>query len=325
MKELHRKATKRLEHLPNVSGVGFGLKEQDGKRTNQWAWRIYVTQKLPKHLLAPQERAPSQLFGFSTDVIVRKHTLPNRGTRVNPGESIANSKGVPGTLGCLVQKENEETWHLLTNAHVLLGQNASKGDPIWLIDYQPDGSYQCHLIGETDQTEIGVVRYQGVQYFIDGALGRLKSTVQVRHHFPNKRWEVIGSRFPNIGEKVTKIGAGSGLTSGIVADICYPDVAYIGRKSFVAPNQILISPLTFGDSFCKAGDSGAIVLDESNKVIGLLWGNNAKGEGIACHIAPVLQALEIKIEKPGLNFLQKIWQRLMDQFHESVKSSTYAS
>jgi hypothetical protein len=61
-------------------------------------------------------------------------------------------------------------------------------------------------------------------------------------------------------------------------------------------NQLLIRPLTESrgpSSFCEKGDSGAIVEDEAGRPIGLLWGRNHRGEGLAAPIGPVLEALDI--------------------------------
>lgn len=318
----YQKVAKRLEHLPNMSGLGFGLKERNGKLTQEMSWRIYVSQKIPEQLLLPEDRIPSELYGMQTDVIARRNTHQTKGIKVHPGELIANSKGVPGTLGCLVRKRDENIWYLLTNAHVLSGQKALIGEPIWLIDYQPDGTYQCHLIGKTIQMEIGIIMYKGGRYFIDCALGQLESGTQTSHRFASSVLDMDGTDIPNIGEKVIKIGAGSGLTHGIITDICYPDHAYINRKSFEAPNQILIAPAQPGDIFSRAGDSGSIILNEANKAIGLLWGSNAKGEGIACHITPVLKALDIRIEKPRLNIKQNIMRFIATWLKKFEKPKT---
>lgn len=329
MMEIWKRRLKYAERLlgavPNVSGIGFGLKERNERLTRQWAWRIYVSKKLPNQFLEHTMRIPDRVFGFDTDVIVRQRTQSTRARVVQPGEKIANSQGVPGTLGCLVKNAKENNWYLLTNAHVLLGRNASKSEAIWQIKEETDGSYQCHLIGKTMRTKIGTITLDGEQYFVDGALGCFESGVQLEYRFPKVLWNIDGARFPEVGESVKKIGSSSGLTHGVVVDISYPDYAYVEGKSLKAPNQILIAPIEENVPFSGAGDSGAVLLDDSNQVVGLLWGNNAKGEGIACHIMPVIKALEIRIEKPNFNSMQKIKQCIGDWYQKVfVTDNEYA-
>jgi hypothetical protein len=57
-----------------------------------------------------------------------------------------------------------------------------------------------------------------------------------------------------------------------------------------------LKPLDQNKVFSADGDSGAVVVDAANKAIGLLWGTNVRGEGIACPIAPVLYAMNITLE-----------------------------
>lgn len=228
-----------------------------------------------------------------------------------PGIAIANSKGVPGTLGCLVKGREDNTWGLLSNYHVLYGKKASKDEPIWLIDYQADGEYQCREIGKTQQAKIGIMEIWEEKYFVDCAVGKLNGGLTQRHRFSHTAFSAEGAASANIGERVKKIGAATGLTYGIISDIRYPDHAYVDVKSYNAPNQILVSPEEPYRTFSQKGDSGAVLLNEQNQVVGLLWGCNANGEGVACHIAPVLKALNVKIERPAMHFLQKVigWYR----------------
>lgn len=229
-----------------------------------------------------------------------------------PGLTIANSKGVPGTLGCLVKSEDDEMWGILSNYHVLLGKKAEYGETIWLIDHWENGTYQCKEIGQTKKAKIGIMSMHGEQYFVDCAVGNLHATVKQRHHFPHTNWFAEGSAFPSIGERIKKIGAVTGLTYGVVTDIRYPDQAFVDGKSYNAPNQILISPQEPYPAFSREGDSGSVLLNDQNRVVGLLWGCNANGEGVACHIAPVLKALKVNIERPPFLFFQKMTQSIID-------------
>jgi hypothetical protein len=48
-------------------------------------------------------------------------------------------------------------------------------------------------------------------------------------------------------------------------------------------------------AFAEDGDSGALVVDDRNRAVGLLWGKSrrSRSEAFACHIQPVLECLNV--------------------------------
>jgi hypothetical protein len=54
---------------PNVNAVDVGLKFKDGQLTDELAIRVHVKRKLPREELQAHELFPTQLGGFSVDVI----------------------------------------------------------------------------------------------------------------------------------------------------------------------------------------------------------------------------------------------------------------
>ena len=64
-----RRAWSHCGGLPNVVGVGLGLKEKDRTRTDQLAVVVFVTHKIPKEELVSQELVPRKVGGLETDVI----------------------------------------------------------------------------------------------------------------------------------------------------------------------------------------------------------------------------------------------------------------
>ena len=91
-----------------------------------------------------------------------------------------------------------------------------------------------------------------------------------------------------LGETVRKRGASTGVTTGTISD-----VAFDGTQILIAPN----APAT---KFADFGDSGSVVVDSNDNVIGLLWAVNRNGrtDGVANPIDPVLTALNIKLQAP---------------------------
>jgi len=212
-----------------------------------------------------------------------------RSLSIELGAPITNSKGVPGTLGCFAQTGATNANTLLSSYHVLFGNGAEKNQEISLLKINDNG-LAAIAIGKTCAGKLGIVRFEGDEYYVDCAVAAIADRWWTR----SATGSITGFATAQTGNRVKKWGSASGLTEGIIADIHYPDEAYIGRKVFDAPNQILIKPLNSASKFSLPGDSGAVVLDEQNRIVGLLWGSNASGEGIACHIGPVIQELGLR-------------------------------
>lgn len=58
----------RLLSMPNVVGLGVGLRQVGGQRTDQVCLVVMVNRKLSPALLAPHELIPSELEGVPVDV-----------------------------------------------------------------------------------------------------------------------------------------------------------------------------------------------------------------------------------------------------------------
>lgn len=54
--------------LPNVVGVGVGLRQRGGETLNQVALVVMVQQKQPEALLSPEELLPAEIEGVPVDV-----------------------------------------------------------------------------------------------------------------------------------------------------------------------------------------------------------------------------------------------------------------
>lgn len=96
---------------------------------------------------------------------------------------------------------------------------------------------------------------------------------------------------------VTKTGAGSGTTEGVIVSTTAAEEAMIDGRPVRATQQILVRVTTERGGFSTSGDSGALLSDEHDRIVGMLWGRNARDEGIACHIGPVLALLGIRLAR----------------------------
>jgi hypothetical protein len=302
---LCRHVRRRLRHVAGVIGVGFGLKRTAGVITPEKAWRVYVDAKLPNRDLATSARVPPDLDGCPTDVISRaparvvSAAASARELTDNllvDGGMIANKNGVPGTLGCRAWLDATDQPVVLGSHHVLLGKKAQAGDLVWRVCAGPvEARYVA--IARLHGGKAGIVDYGGDRYFVDAATAAIDPLIaEFESEVPSGP-----AALAVLGSLVSKIGAATGRTAGRIVDICYPDRWFSECESLDAPNQLLIAPTATSDGpgehvFCRTGDSGSVVRDGCGSVVGLLWGSNARGEGVACHIAPVMDALAIRLE-----------------------------
>jgi hypothetical protein len=68
IESVKQKWEKRLLKLANVTGVGIGKKYVKGKPTNETCIVVFVTRKLTKEALKPQDIVPAEIEGVKTDV-----------------------------------------------------------------------------------------------------------------------------------------------------------------------------------------------------------------------------------------------------------------
>lgn len=207
--------------------------------------------------------------------------------RVRPapgGVSIGHYKITAGTLGCLVRDQGGSV-SILSNNHVLANSNnANLLDPV----YQP-GPYD----GGTSYDEIGKVSKwvpldSNAVNYVDAAVATPNNPNDVRPDILNIG-RVAGQATPALGLAVKKSGRTTGLTSGTIVILrAYVQVNYGPVGTLTFDDQIVIQP----SGFSTGGDSGSLVVDQSNKAIGLLFaGSNTFT--LVNPIYRVVQALNI--------------------------------
>jgi hypothetical protein len=276
-------------------GVGYGLKEVAGLATDDPAWRVYVRRKKPSKALFRAERLPTVIDGVVVDVVEKPATWPSSGSSLMApveGQRVANARGVPGTLGCVAIAFDDESV-MLTSHHVLFGAGSVAGDPVWLVD-ETGRTRSFRALGRSRFGRLGTVAFDGSDYFVDCAVASLEGEAGAADS-----WCAVldSSATAAAGARVWKSGSESGVTEGVVVDVAYPDLAFVEGRARPAPRQILIGPASPGETFTAEGDSGAVLRDERGRVVGLLWGANHRAEGVACHIAPVLDVLKIRMTR----------------------------
>ena len=113
--------------LPNVVGIGVGMKRVRGKPTDELAIVVFVRVKPPE--IKDADRIPGEIDGVKTDVIEVGEVVPHANTtRIRPapgGVSVGNATSLAsiGTYGCLLETTMEPNRYILSNNHVIANSN----------------------------------------------------------------------------------------------------------------------------------------------------------------------------------------------------------
>lgn len=265
----------KLKKYPNVVNLGVGLKEVQGKLTCILCYRVYVREKKAITKLMSDDIIPGQIDGFITDVIeygtveIAMDDKPYRpltgGVQIKNQYWVDNKTRGGGTLGCLVLNNNpddDEPDRIvgLTNEHVaaLNTQDTPEDNEIG----QPWKHICCcccvkNVVGSVLRATKNNHLDCAVINLHDDIIAEIKSAGGI-----NKIAEIgsyKGKAIATAGMKVKKRGAATGLTHGIVKDVAFDS------------NQILIGPDENYERFADFGDSGSIVLNADDRIVGLLW------------------------------------------------------
>jgi len=288
---------KELIHKANVVYVCSGTKVIGGVDTGRDAIVVGVTKKVSLSILKKGDRIPAKIHGKETDVVETGEIKALRTSKHRPapgGVSIGHPNITAGTLGMVIPTNSGR--YILSNNHVLAHSNdASIGDETW----QPgayDGGVSIDVIGhlsdfvpivflgDESTCPIGnsIVRVFNFLAKLFGRITRIRTyadimnTVDCAIAEPINDADVseeilevgipIGFSDAIVGEKVKKSGRTSGLTEGTVSSTdALVNVNYGDGKMATFIDQIMTTAMSEG------GDSGSVVLNEVNEVVGLLF------------------------------------------------------
>ncbi len=296
--------------LPGIQMIGLGAKEQGGQLTEEWAFRFYVSEKKQKENIPAGEYIPERILGVKTDVIshFEKESLVCEADVLSIDSNSYRDQGIRGgipirneyfdndqpsgygTLGVLARRKADNGLVGLTCAHVvnaasqdLTAVNVKIGQPKYWI------TCCCCPHGY-----IGDVAKSTFNADLDCAIIAIHDDIEEKITANNTERKIEGISADITGaaamvcfDTVTKRGRSTGTTTGKVSDIAY------------GTNQMLIERTGNGADgpFACHGDSGAVVVNSSNQVVGLVVAA-ARGNmkrTIVTHIKPVMQELDITI------------------------------
>lgn len=285
----------RLRHIPGISNIGVGAKEVGGEVTFDMAFRVYVDRKLPNDELIAAWRIPKRIRGINTDVLPRSKTemLADAGKYrpLKGGSQIKNqfvdgdNDLLAGTIGCLVRLDSPvQEVMALSCEHVLLAGQAA----LQVIVGQPRYVVSCCCC---TYNQVGKVFASQKNEFVDCAIAKLDDDIVTEVISNNTLNDVVdigtltGVAQAVCFEAVRKRGRTTHLTSGTVVDVIFEN------------SQILVHPTAPSPQFADRGDSGSVIVNAADRVIGLLWATDAatRTRGVANHIGQVMTSLSITI------------------------------
>lgn len=293
VERVQRDAAAALLAIPGVRLVALGGKEVDGRNTGELVIRVYVANKRPAADVPPVELIPAEIDGVRTDVISggdltliaappgglvrgrdtdRQTKRPVRGgLKIKSAASAADGSTFGGTLGCVLwSPTNHDVGFALTNQHVIDGDGALTVTKGTTEVGQPDGntSSSCcnDIIGvyaageETGLSDQAVVRLApGMKWFAEilqiGPVAGARSLTPI-DAVANTPVRKRGIRTELTGGVVTDVGAMSGTSDQLI-------MVKANDNPDRRPGELLF--------FAEHGDSGAVLVDNDNKVVGLLF------------------------------------------------------
>lgn len=296
------KSRSRLLPQTNVVATGVGYKVTGGRRTDALSIVCSVRRKVALSQLAAHDQVPATIDGIPTDVVATGviRAFQERTARHRPapgGVSIGHRDITAGTLGCLVRRGGQV--FILSNNHVLANSNgAVRGDAILqpgpvdggrfpddhiaaLEDFvpitflEPPSECQfargviaalnagCQLIGS--KTRYRTISIQATENRVDAAIARPLDPMLVKKEIL-EIGAISGPGTGSLGTAIKKSGRTTGLTAGEVLQVDVTvNVQYGPGQTAQFSDQLLAGPMSQG------GDSGSAVLDNNNRLIGLLF------------------------------------------------------
>jgi hypothetical protein len=302
VRETLKKNRDQLLARANVVATGAGYKISAGQKTSTLGIVCSVVEKVAASQLSGQDIVPPSLDGLPTDVVQTGYirTLQTPTDRLRPapgGVSIGHRDITAGTLGCLVQKDGQK--YILSNNHVLANSNQAEiGDPILQPGPHDGGRYPDDHIADLSQfvavnligipsdcpiatgtagflnriaellgsgVELQAVNLQADDNLVDAAIARPVNPDDVSDEIL-QIGAIQGSAEGELGMAIKKSGRTTGFTTGEIEQVDVTvNVQYGAGKIARFTDQLMAGAMSQG------GDSGSAVLDNDNRLVGLLF------------------------------------------------------
>jgi len=286
----------------NIAGVGTGEQIRGGVGTGKLAITVYTEFKASPDMVKDDCLMPATFDGVPVNVIetgfvsIQQEATPRAKFRPTKcGISIGHFSISAGTLGCLCATSKEDEL-ILSNNHVLAASNsANKGDDILQPGVADSGNRDRDKLGEL--YDFKPIDFSGGDNKVDAALAR--PTVSVD--------PVIGTgRIPEIGRvkgfacnagrgtAVQKFGRTTGHTKGRIDAVNATfTINFREAGNPVFTGLYVVKPSMPHPTFSQGGDSGSLIVDNSNRAIALLFAGST-AHTLAIPICTVMEILGIE-------------------------------
>jgi len=289
--------------IEGIEGIGLSEKRE--------VINIYVDKLTPELL----SLIPAQIDNYNIEIYEtgKFYAFEDRKIKWRPapgGISIGHPNVTAGTLGCVVIDNISGKRVILSNNHILANQDSIQNSRANIGDniYQPgvaDKGTETDTIAKLERwvkldenkcvewgKEDECLRWERGINFVDAAIAMPLNDDDISDEIL-EIGKITSIADSEEGMRIKKSGRTTGLTTGAIVDNNY--TVKVNYRGFQAEfyNQILS---TYG--MCAGGDSGSAVLtEEDNKLVGLLYAGNMYGSLIACKIRDVFEALNIGKQK----------------------------
>ncbi len=275
-----------LNTIPNVTGVGIGNRIKSNRSIAQKVIRFEVSTK--EHVPNSSERVPTAVhhegYSIPTDVVPADSFEPQYaypGNKARPGKCGASvsrdNERATGTISLKVKRiENGVMkYYLLTSGHVVMDKELKQG--ITQVDIGDTVDTPVVITPGKDADLGGIALGNFVEGRItnhtDSALVALSNPADLDENIYNIG--TIGNNTRAIDQHdvdVTRVKF-SGAFSGLVKDVVVRGFGLSKQGNYPREvGTIVLHQLITIDRCSAGGDSGAVVMDEQNRVIGLIVG-----------------------------------------------------
>ena len=288
---------------PGIEGLGVGEKLSAGQPAGELALRVYVERKLPERRLdhpVPPEVTVPEVGALVTDVIELGHVQPDsfreRARPAMPGSGLGHVHATVGTFGCLVTRPGDGGLYILSNAHVLADAGfARQGDDIVQPGPLDGGDRDDDVLATLADFVPFHFADSGFDNQVDAAIARVRRRDWVVSEIRELGVAPAGiGRVIRRGMNVRKVGRTTGHTTGIVQDVHFRTALRYQRGDGTRTARAGFTDQVLCTRYSDGGDSGAIVLNSSNRAIGLHFAGAPAGS-VFNRIRNVLRLLRVEL------------------------------
>lgn len=264
----------------NVVAVGLGKKWTNGIDSNKDALLVFVSKKESKDKLSVNDFIPSEIDGHLIDVVGKSgifESLNIQRTRpISPGYSCGHLWTTAGTIGGFFEDRQGDIV-ALSNNHVLAASNLGiRGHVMLQPGVYDNKNWNNNIVGNLKFYR-PLVGKNGVSFDAakwhhiygynveDSAIAVISNPEAISYELPNIglindfRYDV------KINEIVKKVGRTTQNTTGqVIATNAIVNVQY-NQNIYNFREQIITTNMAQG------GDSGSLLIDKNNNVVGLLF------------------------------------------------------